>query len=288
MRVCAIVGSGPLGEYVAAHVRDVAPDAVVVGLAATRSWLGKNADGYVSTLRFGQLLDLLKKHSITEVVFAGDPYSSITAPPDLLALRYMWSNRGIWLPHAFLRGVNNALADHGITIRSVPELMPWLAAKDGLSLGQCAHYDPSRDLAATLKYIRQQPWRAVRQAAVVNDGTVVLAENSEGTNGLIRAFGHLSDPAGHRWPVLCKVALDPFSPIDAPTIGEETVVLCIQNGIKAIAVEATATVLMQRDAVEGYAREGLICIKALSKSRFLNAVQQDVLDRDPKASGLQS
>ena len=39
MSLCAIIGSGQVGEFVAAHIGNAEPDVQIIGLTATRSWL---------------------------------------------------------------------------------------------------------------------------------------------------------------------------------------------------------------------------------------------------------
>ncbi len=88
----------------------------------------------------------------------------------------------------------------------------------------------------------------IGQAVVVQQGLVLGVEAIEGTDALLRRCAGLRrDGAGG---VLVKVQKpEQESRIDRPTIGPRTVQLAAEAGLRGIAAEAGATLLIDRDEV---------------------------------------
>jgi UDP-2,3-diacylglucosamine hydrolase len=95
---------------------------------------------------------------------------------------------------------------------------------------------------------------------VVQQGLVLGVEAIEGTDALIRRCAGLrrDGPGG----VLVKVEKPGQERrADRPTIGPQTVALAAEAGLRGIAVEAGATIVLDRDEVIGAAeRAGLFLI----------------------------
>jgi hypothetical protein len=88
----------------------------------------------------------------------------------------------------------------------------------------------------------------VGQAVVVQQGLVLGIEAIEGTDALLRRCGGLRrEGVGG---VLVKLAKpQQESRIDRPTIGARTVTIAAEAGLRGIAVEAGATLMLDREAV---------------------------------------
>ncbi|HEX3416567.1 MAG TPA: LpxI family protein, partial [Stellaceae bacterium] len=88
----------------------------------------------------------------------------------------------------------------------------------------------------------------VGQAVIVQQGLVLGVEAIEGTDELLRRCAALrrEGPGG----VLVKVEKPGQEPrADRPTIGLRTVLLAAETGLRGIAVEANATIVLDRDEV---------------------------------------
>ena len=97
----------------------------------------------------------------------------------------------------------------------------------------------------------------IGQAVVVQQGLVLGVEAIEGTDALLRRCAGLrrEGPGG----VLVKVEKPGQEQrADRPTIGPQTVALAAEAGLRGIAVEAGATIVLDRDEVVAAAdRAGL-------------------------------
>ena len=100
----------------------------------------------------------------------------------------------------------------------------------------------------------------IGQAVVVQQGLVLGVEAIEGTDALIRRCAGLrrDGPGG----VLVKVEKPGQEQrADRPTIGPQTVTLAAEAGLSGIAVEAGATIVLDRDEVIDIAdRAGLFVV----------------------------
>ena len=88
----------------------------------------------------------------------------------------------------------------------------------------------------------------IGQAVVVQQGLVLGVEAVEGTDELLRRCAALrrEGPGG----VLVKVEKPGQERrADRPTIGQRTVVLAAETGLLGIAIEAEATIVLDRDEV---------------------------------------
>ena len=94
----------------------------------------------------------------------------------------------------------------------------------------------------------------IGQAVVVQQGLVLGVEAIEGTDGLLRRCAGLrrDGPGG----VLVKTAKPGQEQrVDRPTIGVRTVILAAEAGLRGIAAEAGATLILDRAEVIRAANE---------------------------------
>jgi len=112
------------------------------------------------------------------------------------------------------------------------------------------HPDPQAqaDIERGLRVARTLGALDVGQAVIVQQGLVLGVEAIEGTDELLRRCAVLrrEAPGG----VLVKVEKPGQEPrADRPTIGLRTVLLAAETGLRGIAVEANATIVLNCDEV---------------------------------------
>src|SRR5207302_4676184 len=106
--------------------------------------------------------------------------------------------------------------------------------------------DALGDIALGLRLARALGALDIGQAVVVQQGLVLGVEAIEGTDELLRRCAALrrEGPGG----VLVKIEKPGQDPrADRPTIGLRTVLLAAEAGLQGIAVEANATIVLDRD-----------------------------------------
>jgi DUF1009 family protein len=100
----------------------------------------------------------------------------------------------------------------------------------------------------------------IGQTVIVKDRAVIAVEAIEGTDAAIRRAGAIASGA-----CVVKVAKPSQDPrFDVPTIGPDTVAVLVEANVSVLAIEADATVVLEREAAVRAADEHGIAIVALS------------------------
>src|SRR5580700_7513755 len=196
-------------------------------------------------------LGLLRDNGVTELVLAGS-----IRRPTLAAVRPDWRAAKFFAKVGY-----RMLGDDGLLSAIVKELeiegFRLIGAHEVLDAGAIGegplgHLEPSADAAADIArgivIARALGALDIGQAVVVQQGLVLGVEAIEGTDGLLRRCAGLrrDGPGG----VLVKVEKPgQETRIDRPTIGPQSVRLAAEAGLPGIAVEAGATLLIDREVV---------------------------------------
>ena len=211
----------------------------------------------------GRGLALLRDNAVNELVLAGG-----VRRPSLATLRPDWRAAKF-----FARVGYRALGDDGLLSAVVAELEregfrvigPEQVLRSSLApAGPFGRARPDAqaisDIAHGQRIARALGKLDIGQAVVVQQGLVLGVEAIEGTDELLRRCAKLRrDGLGG---VLVKVEKPGQEKrADRPTIGPQTVSLAAQAGLAGIAVEAGATIVVDRDEVSTAAdRAGLFVI----------------------------
>jgi DUF1009 family protein len=100
----------------------------------------------------------------------------------------------------------------------------------------------------------------IGQTVIVKDRAVIAVEAIEGTDAAIRRAGAIASGA-----CVVKVAKPSQDPrFDVPTIGPGTVAVLVEANVSVLAIEADATVVLEREAAVRAADEHGIAIVAVS------------------------
>ena len=196
--------------------------------------------------------ELLHANAVTELVLAG-----AVRRPSLSALRPDWR-----AARFFARVGYRALGDDGLLSAVIRELEAegfrvvgvddLLEADAMLPAGRLGRLQPDAraeaDIDHGLRLARAIGALDIGQAVVVQQGLVLGVEAIEGTDGLLRRCAGLrrDGPGG----VLVKTAKPGQEQrVDRPTIGVRTVILAAEAGLRGIAAEAGATLILDRAEV---------------------------------------
>lgn len=208
-------------------------------------------------------LSLLRENNVTELVLAGS-----VLRPSLGMLRPDWRAAKV-----FARIGYRSFGDDGLLSAIVSELeqegfrvigLDQLLDGELVGIGPLGAVRPDlqseADIEHGLRIARTLGALDIGQAVIVQQGLVLGVEAIEGTDGLLRRCAALrrEGPGG----VLVKVEKPGQERrADRPTIGPRTVALATETGLAGIAVEAGATIVLDRDKVIGAAdRAGLFVV----------------------------
>lgn len=208
----------------------------------------------------GKTIGLLKKAGVGELVMAG----SIRRPglrdlrPDLWATRFFAKTGAASLgDDGILTALIKALEEEGFGIVGVDDLLPETIAPLG-PFGGCHPTGADRaDIAAALKAALRIGERDLGQGAVARNARVIAEEDADGTDAML---ARIAPPAsGELSGVLVKVSKPGQEKrADLPAIGAHTVAAAAAAGLRGVAVQAGAALVIGYDDVARAAdRHGL-------------------------------
>ncbi len=200
----------------------------------------------------GTVVDTLRRNAVTELVMAGHvrrPAWSEFKSIDRRTAKFL-GNVGLKAlgDDGLLRAITRQLESEGFRVVGPDDVINDLKAPEG-QYGRVAP-DPEAklDIERGIEVARALGAIDVGHAVVVRQGTVLGVETIEGTGAMIARCGDLDrDGPGGVLVKVCKPQQD--RRLDLPVIGPDTVAQVDAAGLKGIAVEAGATLVVDRKAV---------------------------------------
>jgi len=216
----------------------------------------------------GKALKALRRAGCREIVLAGPvsrpSFSELR--PDVTAARALARIGARALgDDGLLRAVIGLLEEEGFKVRGVHEILGDILAAAGTWGLHAPDAAAWRDIERGLAVARALGDEDVGQAVVVQQGIVLGVEAIEGTDRLIARCGELRRPG--EGGVLVKIRKPgQDSRADLPTIGPHTVAAAQTAGLRGLAVEAGATLVMEPEAVVRAADEAGLFLQGLTLS----------------------
>lgn len=200
----------------------------------------------------GKALDLLRKHNVTELVMAG----RVTRPrlatlrPDMKGAKLLAR-----IGAQFMSGDNELLAcivsffeEEGFTVTGAEDVVKDLITPEGMIGSIYPDKRAQGDIETGARIARAIGALDIGQAVIIHNGITLGVEAVEGTDGLIARCAPLKteDKGG----VLVKVKKPQQEKrVDLPTIGVATIVRLAEFGFAGVAVEAGASLILNRREV---------------------------------------
>ena len=245
-RLGIVAGAGDLPQRIADAARGAGRDVFVLGLEGfaqpplPQAWvrLGAAAQG----------IDILRAQGVTELVLAGGVRrpSLLALRPDLRTAKFV-AKIGMRAlgDDGLLRAIVAELEGEGFRVVGADTILNAALAPEGV-LGKIVPDEIARgDVARGVTAARALGALDIGQAVVVQQGVVLGVEGTEGTDALVARCASLAldGPGG----VLVKMAKPGQERrADLPTIGPDTVVRAADAGLRGIAVEAGAALILDR------------------------------------------
>ncbi|MDP0489705.1 MAG: UDP-2,3-diacylglucosamine diphosphatase LpxI [Verrucomicrobiota bacterium JB023] len=215
--------------------------------------------------RVGQLSKLikyLKKEGVTELVMVGQitPKNLFDLRPDLrvtMALAKLKERNAETLFGALVE----EFAKDGITVLPATTYMERHMPGPGQVMGRPLGEDEMESARYGLGIAKETSRLDIGQSVVVREGTVLAVEAFEGTNECVRRGGQLGKG---KKIILAKVAKPNHDlRFDVPVIGPDTIRICAESGIRAIAIEAGMTLVLGWDEAARLAEELKVGVVAI-------------------------
>ena len=210
--------------------------------------------------QLGKLISCFRDAGISNAIMAGQ-----IAPKNLFELRPDWK---ILLLLARLKrrnaesifaAIGDELGRAGITLLPATSFLEDCLAPSGLIAGRKLSRREEEDVTFGFEIAREISRLDIGQTVLVKNGTVLAVEGFEGTNETIKRGGAL----GGKNAIMVKVAKpNQDMRFDVPVIGVATIGVAIQAQLRAIAIEAGRTLLLEKEAVIESASRANISIVA--------------------------
>jgi UDP-2,3-diacylglucosamine hydrolase len=214
-------------------------------------------------MRVGQLnrlLKLFRAQDIHHAIMAGQiaPKNLFDLRPDLKALMLLGKLKERNAESIFT-AVADELAKADVQLLPATTFLEDSLAPSGLIAGSKLSQQEEDDVDLGWQMAREIARLDIGQTVIVKNGTIVAVEALEGTNDAIRRGGELAGSGA----VMVKVA-KPSQDMrfDVPVIGVETIRISTKARLRAIAVEAGKTLLLERDTIIDLANRSKISIVA--------------------------
>ncbi len=226
----------------------------------TDTELGQLVDE-ICWLRVGQLnrmLSTLRDARINRAIMAGQiaPRNLFDLHPDWRALLLLAKMRQRNAESIF-RAIAVELDKIGIALLPATTFLEDLLAGKGLITGPKLSRREKSDIDLGWGIAQKVAALDIGQTVIVKNGTVLAIEGFDGTNETIRRGGAL----GRGGAVMIKVAKpDQDMRFDVPVIGPETISVAVEAKIRAIALEAGRTLLLEKEDVTRAAQSARISV----------------------------
>jgi len=211
----------------------------------------------------GKLIRLFRKEGISKAIMAGQvKHVQIfgSSFPDLTMMR-MLAGLKARNTDALIGGVSRVLAESGITVLdSTVLLKPHIAfegtlTRRGLNSSEQSDMEYGRPIAHRIASMD------IGQTIAVRDQAVVAVEAMEGTDSVIRRAGDLANKDSLTIIKVSKPRQD--MRFDIPVVGLPTIETMISSGATALVIDATRTIIFDREEMVVTADSHNIAVVAL-------------------------
>ena len=197
--------------------------------------------------QLGKLLHFFREAKIKHAIMAGQiaPGNLFSLRPDFKAM-FLLARLKQRNAESIFSAIADQLAEIGVELLPATTFLDHLLAPYGQIAGPKLKEREEEDIAFGFAIARQLSALDVGQTIVVKNGTVLAVEAFEGTNEAIRRGGSL----GKKNAIAIKVTKpNQDMRFDVPVIGPETLRVADEAKVRAIAVEAGRTLLLEKAAL---------------------------------------
>ena len=271
-----IAGAGEFPSLIVRGARQAGLKVVCLGFRGLASEeLAKEADRFVwvSLLRVGQWIRVLKRQGVSRVILGGvvkktsmyRPLNWLRDWPDLRMVRLWYRQTKDHRTDNLLKALAEILAEEGITMEDSTQYCQENLARPGPLGSKEPNKKQARDIAFGWKIAKAMGGLDIGQCICVRDLEVIAVEAIEGTDRTISRAGQLCEVGGFTVVKVAKPNQD--MRFDVPTIGPKTLKVMHQAGGAVLAVEAGKTIVIDREKVEELAKSYGIILVGISEAR---------------------
>ena len=279
-KIAIIAGAGRFPFHVAEEVKRQGLTVVALGV---QGWvdrsLSRSVDAFeeVAVGQLGHFIDRLKSYGVQQAIIAGKVTKEVLLDRhtmfDAEALSLLRGAHELSVP-ALLGAIGSRLAQEGITLLDSSTVLRDSLCPPGVVTARSPSASESSDIQVGLQAARAITALDIGQTVVVKGRVVVAVEALEGTDATIRRARALvlrraqdehpeqsrGTLAGEGLVVVKMAAANQDRRFDLPVIGPDTMATLTDAGVSCLALEAGATLLLDRQALLAAANAAAICL----------------------------
>ncbi len=258
-RLALIAGGGRFPFLVADKAKGQGYDVIAVALRDCASpELAEHVDEFewVGITQVGKMISTMKRFGADRAIMAGkvwksqmySPLKFVKHPPDLKGISIWYRKTSDKSDGGILTAFIEELESEGIRMLSCVEFLRDYMADLGYMTRRKPTKSQQRDIEYGCKIARELARLEVGQSIVVKDCAVAAVEAIEGTDAMIRRGGEIAQ--GNATLIKFSRPEQDFR-FDVPAVGIDTLQVCSEAGIGAIALEAERTLMLDKpDMIE--------------------------------------
>ena len=267
MQIGIIAGMGELPVIIAKDARERGYKVITVALETLASLEMDSVSDeirWVNPGKFGELIDILKKHQIKEAIMAGKVPKSLLfkskITPDLRAVKLLFSIKDK-SDDAILNAITKELAGEGIEIIDTTKFSPHLLTPVGCLTRKKPDEEQWKDIEFGWKIAKEIGKLDIGQTVVIKGKAVMAIEAIEGTDEAILRGGKWAGDGA----VVVKVSKPQQDMrMDVPAVGPDTLKSMEKVNAKVLAMEAHRSMIVDRETVIRVAESAGIVIVGIS------------------------
>ncbi len=208
--------------------------------------------------QLNQLLKFFREHGAPQAIMAGQ-----IAPKNLFDFRPDWKALLLLAKlkrrnaETIFAAIADELAKIDVDLLPATTFLEDFLAPAGLIAGPRLSRRNEEDIHFGWKMAKEIARLDIGQTVMIKNGTVLAVEGFDGTNETIRRGGKIAGKGA----VMIKVAKpNQDMRFDVPVIGGETVRIASEVNVRAIAIEAGRTLLLEKQALIDFANQSGVSI----------------------------
>ncbi len=223
---------------------------------------------WVGIAQMGKLIKILNKEGVSNAVMAGgvtktkvfSKFMNVNFIPDLKTINLLYKVVKDRQDHSILGAIANELSKDGIELRPAAQYVPELLAERGTLTTRSPNERELADIEFGWDIAKKIANMDIGQCIVIKEKVVMAVEAFEGTNETIKRGSEL----GGKGAVVIKLSKhDQDERFDLPTIGPHTIRILSEAKASVLAIEASKTIILDKDETIKAATDKKIAIVAL-------------------------
>jgi DUF1009 family protein len=221
-----------------------------------------------------KILEIIKGHQIKNLVLVGavnkPNFTTIKVDKKGALLLSKILAKKILGDNSVLQTVIDFFEKEGLKILTIDQLLSDIVSKEGVLTTLAPNDDDLENIKIATNAIKTMSYLDIGQSVIMAQKQIIAVEALEGTDNLIKRCGELNTEF-KKDAILVKLKkTGQTKKADLPVIGIDTVRNCHNHGIKGIAIESGATLIINKEQVIKEANKLGLFIISIKKPKISN------------------